>query len=77
MSTPFHAQREAYNKAAFCTAEAHRILGGIKVKGWIPHVALDRVYEQLFEAADALLDIEPNLLGIEIRETLRGMRREQ
>lgn len=75
-TTPFHAQREAYNKAALCATEAHTLLGTVRAVGWEQHVLLNQVFEKLFETCEALLDIEPNLLGYETRETLRGMRRE-
>lgn len=76
MTRPFHAQREAYNKAALCAAEAHDILGNVRAAGWEQHVLLDQVFEKLYEACEALLDIEPNLLGYDTREMLRTMRRE-
>lgn len=67
---PFLAQRGAYNKAALCVAEAYEILGDLKVQGWVPHVQLHRIFTQLGEAADALMDIDPNLLGLETRRRI-------
>lgn len=77
MNKPFHAAREAYNKSAVKVTEAHEILGAIRAQGWEQHVQLHRVYEALFESAEALLDIEPNLLGYGVREKLRAMCREK
>lgn len=73
---PFHAQREAYNRAALRTATALDILGNVVVKGWEPHVQLRRVYQELQQACDALIDIEPNLLGIETRELMKRLQGE-
>lgn len=77
MKTPYSAAREAYNKSALKVVTAHTTLGSIRAQGWEQHVLLHQVYEDLFEAAEALLDIEPNLLGHGIRKQLRLMSREK
>lgn len=64
------SQQEAYNKATTLIAQAIEMLGDTKVEGWMAHTCLDNVYRHLFEAAEALMDIEPNLLGKELRRTL-------
>lgn len=73
----FLAQRGAYNKAALCVVQAYETLAALKVQGWVNHVQLNRVYTELGEAADALMDIDPNLLGLETRKRIWDIQTER
>lgn len=77
MKTPFHAQREAYNKAALCAAEAYILLGDTAVSGWTAHVLLSEVYDRIGQAVEALADIDKGLLGHDVKDMVKAIQQER
>lgn len=65
------SQQKAYAKALLLVVEAHDRLGNVKTAGWTQSTVLSGVFEQLEEAAEALIELNPNAVSKQLRGAVK------
>lgn len=65
------SQQKAYAKALFLVVEAHDRLAVVKTAGWTQCAQLSDVFQQLEEAAEALIELNPNAVSKQLRGTVK------
>lgn len=66
-------QRLCYNRGCEALVGAYATLNSVVVVGWQPHRLLDEVHNLLQEAAESLLEMEPNQLAVRLRGKVSAM----
>ena len=65
---PRSYQRAAYHKGVVLLLQAHDTLGGVKTVNWTQARLLNDVFAMLEEAAESLVDVDPNALSRGVRQ---------